>query len=213
MRVRRVGITRAPQSLSAAGSRLAYQAMDYSVAVRWLPEGSPVGVRPGVGAPLELEVSSDGRALVSRIADVLRIWELPPSDGEPHPLASVASLALDAGAEEAVLGDWDGHLRTVSRTDPTLGVARDELGLEFIGHNGPITAVAMDSGRGLAASGGSDGVVRLWDLASGAPTAPFLRHPQGPIQELALSDDGRWVASAAEYAARVWNVADGGLLG
>jgi WD40 repeat protein len=212
LRVRRVGITRAPESLSAAGNRLAYQAMDYSVAVRRLPEGSPVVVRPGVGVPLELELSADGGALASRTADVLRIWQLPPSDGEPHPLAAVASLALDAGADEAVVGDWDGHLRTVSRADPTLGMARDDLGLEYIGHNGPITAVAMDSGRGIAASGGSDGVVRLWDLQSGAPTASFLRHPQGPIQDLTLSEDGRFVASAAEYAARVWDAADGRLL-
>ncbi len=212
LQVRRVAVTRAPESLSAAGNRLAYQAMDYAVAVRNLPEGSPVAVRPGIGRPLELELSADGSALASRTANVLRIWALPPSDGEPQPTAAVASLALDAGADEAVFGDWDGHLRTVSRADPTLGMARDDLGLEYIGHNGPITAVAVDSGRGIAASGGSDGVVRLWDLKSGAPTAAFLRHPQGPIQDLKLSHDGRFVASAAEYAARVWDAADGRLL-
>jgi WD40 repeat protein len=43
------------------------------------------------------------------------------------------------------------------------------------------------------------------------PTAPYMRHPDGPIQAVALSDDGRWVVSAAVDSARVWGTQDGDL--
>ncbi len=209
--VERLGVTRATASLTAQADRLAYQAGDYSIAMRSLDSTAGAAVRAGFRTPLELELAPDGRSLLSRSGSVLRMWQLPASAAAQTALPAVASATLDAAAEQAVLGDWDGHLRTISRGNPTLAAARDDLGLEYIGHNGPITAVAMDAGRVIAASGGSDGVVRLWDLGSGAPTAPFLRHPQGPINAVALSADGRWVASAAEYAARIWRVADGEL--
>jgi WD40 repeat protein len=38
-----------------------------------------------------------------------------------------------------------------------------------------------------------------------------MRHPEGPIRDLELSGDGRWLASAAEYSARVWGTSDGSL--
>ena len=47
--------------------------------------------------------------------------------------------------------------------------ARDSL--SFFGHRGRVTAAAVNSSRGLAATGGNDGIVRVWDLTSGAPIA------------------------------------------
>lgn len=49
-------------------------------------------------------------------------------------------------------------------------------------------------------------------MDSGAPTAPFMRHPQGPVHVVTIGDDGRWLASGAELTARVWNAADGNLV-
>ena len=81
--------------------------------------------------------------------------------------------------------------------------------LSFFGHRGGITAAALSGSRGLAATGGNDGIVRVWDLASGAPTAAVAQPADAPVTIVALSADGRYVASAAARTVRVATVADG----
>ena len=88
----------------------------------------------------------------------------------------------------------------------------DDPEVNYIGHQGSITSIAVNGGSDLIASGGSDGLVRIWELGSGAPTAPFMRHPQGPVNVVTLSSDGQWLASGAEYTARVWRAANGELV-
>ncbi len=53
------------------------------------------------------------------------------------------------------------------------------------GHQGAITALAVDSGRGLLASAGSDGTVRVWDLKTGRQEAA-LAVSRSPVQRLAI---------------------------
>jgi hypothetical protein len=61
----------------------------------------------------------------------------------------------------------------------------------------------------LAATGGNDGIVRVWDVASGAPTVAVMQAVDGAISGVALSADGQYVASAAARVVRVAAVADG----
>jgi hypothetical protein len=81
--------------------------------------------------------------------------------------------------------------------------------LSFFGHRGGITAAALSGNRGLAATGGNDGIVRVWDLTSGAPTAAVAQPADAPVTIVALSADGRYVASAAAGTVRAATVADG----
>ena len=92
---------------------------------------------------------------------------------------------------------------------PVAAAAEARDSLSFFGHRGPVTAVAVNGARGLAATGGNDGIVRVWDLASGAPTAAVAQPVDAPMTIVALSADGLRVASAAGQAVRVANVADG----
>jgi hypothetical protein len=123
-------------------------------------------------------------------------------------------LAIDANARIAALGFRGGNVQVRSSSDLDLdrGDARAKS-VDYIGHRGPVTSLALDASSDLIASGGADGVVRLWDLASVAPTEHFMRHPAGPVHAVALSHDGAWIASAAEYTARIWHADDGRLSG
>jgi hypothetical protein len=75
-----------------------------------------------------------------------------------------------------------------------------------------VTAAALNVSRGLAATGGSDGIVRLWDVASRSPTGIVMQPADAGIALVALSADGGYVASAAERVVRVATVADGRVL-
>ena len=89
----------------------------------------------------------------------------------------------------------------------------DDLAVHYIGHQGAVNSLAVNAAEGVVVSGGRDGLVRMWELDTGAPTAPFMRHPEGPVHAVTISRDGRWIGSAAEYSARVWRAEDGGLAG
>jgi WD40 repeat protein len=75
-----------------------------------------------------------------------------------------------------------------------------------------VTSLALNDPGSLAASGGSDGVVRVWDTRAGERIPFVLRHPAGPISALAFSHDDRWLVSAGPSSVRVFALADGALV-
>jgi cytochrome c len=75
----------------------------------------------------------------------------------------------------------------------------------FDDHDGWVKAVAFLPGdkRALAAGGGE---IWLWDVESGKALHVFKGH-KSEISTLALSSDGKWVASASsDRTARLWNL-------
>ncbi|NNU80386.1 c-type cytochrome [Halovulum dunhuangense] len=75
------------------------------------------------------------------------------------------------------------------------------------GHNAAVNAaIFVDAAR--AVSGGDDFELRLWDIAAGRSTV--LGRHQGKVNHLALSPDGRWVASASwDGTIGLWPLGDG----
>ncbi|MGV9328534.1 WD40 repeat domain-containing serine/threonine protein kinase [Streptosporangium sandarakinum] len=74
------------------------------------------------------------------------------------------------------------------------------------GHTGHVYAVAFDPGGRTLATGGDDGTLRLWDVAS-LRSASALTHA-GPVSAVAFSPDGRLLATGGDdVPVRLWDAA------
>lgn len=79
----------------------------------------------------------------------------------------------------------------------------------FAGHDGPVTGVACSPKGNRLATAGSDGVVRLWDIASGKQVQT-LRGYDGWVHNVAFNADGTLLASASyDAAVIVWELETG----
>lgn len=201
--------------VAAAADSFAYVAPDGHATVRFLNE--PRAARQfrldAATADTRTRLAPDGLRLLTVNDGLMRLWDVdaPPLAADAGD-GDVSALAVDGNGSIVAVGYGGGHVR-VRNADQLRQSAAQSFNVDFIGHRGAVSSLAVNAARNLLASGGADGVVRVWDLVSVSPSEYFLRHPLGPVRAVAISPDGRWVASAAEYSARVWQVRDGALVG
>jgi WD40 repeat protein/tRNA A-37 threonylcarbamoyl transferase component Bud32 len=80
------------------------------------------------------------------------------------------------------------------------------------GHAGCVWGVTLSADGRLALSGGQDGTLRLWDVATGAEVR-VLGGPGSEVRAVALSADGRLALSAGGATLKLWDTATGQELG
>ena len=210
-----IGTTTDPASVSvsAAADGVAYSLDDGLVVVQDLHGArQPQYFRAAGAATPVTRIAPRADRLLTASGALFRLWSVEPSSALASIDRDLSAVALDSGGEVAAFGFRGGYVQAarVSELDQT--PARLDS-VNYIGHRGMVTSLAVNAARNIIASGGSDGVVRIWDLTTGAPSPQFLRHPMGPIRALTLSNDGNLVVSAAEYSARVWETQTGDLRG
>src|SRR5262249_39049051 len=77
------------------------------------------------------------------------------------------------------------------------------------GHDGAIVAIAFVPGSNLLATGGLDGIARLWNSQSGKEVRALKGH-DAQITAIAISPDGSRLATAsADKTVKLWDVATG----
>src|SRR5438874_13346694 len=80
---------------------------------------------------------------------------------------------------------------------------------EFKGHTDLVHSVAVSPDGKQLATAGFDGVVKLWEIASGKNTQTLTGHT-GPVYCVAYRPDGKALASSSlDKTIRRWNLADG----
>ena len=213
---RSLGVTvdAASVSVAADGSTLAFEAFQGHVVARDLAgESEPLNLRVHrAGESIRTRLAPDGSNLITSGGSLLQLWQLDEMGLGTVTDLNVSALALDRAGRIAALGFRDGHIQILTSSQLESGSHRAE-GVDYIGHQGSVSSIAVDASQGSIVSGGDDGLVRIWDIATGAPAGAFMRHPEGPIHAVALSPDGTWILSAGESSAMVWNAADGEMSG
>lgn len=144
-------------------------------------DGSAVGLDPETGAEQQKYAAA------------------VPTAGAPA-AAPLTALALTADGKLLVGTTNTGGLKAWNAADGT------DAGVAF-GHEGAITALAMNPTLPQAATGGADGTVRLWRQPT--PVRSLAHHAK-PIAAVATSGDGKVaVSSADDMTVQIWNLAEG----
>ncbi len=161
----------------------------------------------------DIAILADGQCALSASDDgALKLWsletgrELAVLSGHVYGVNGVAVLP---DGRRAVSASADGTLK-VWDVSPD-GAARRRAQMTLKGHGGGVWAVAaLADGRVL--SGGSDGAVRLWDVAQGVELHAWTRH-SGEVYAVAVTPDGRRaVSGSVDETVRVWDLEQGRLL-
>lgn len=129
--------------------------------------------------------------------------------------AAITALAISPQENLLATGGDDGVIRF---WDPQAG----QLLQSWTGHEGSIETLAISPDGTFLVSGGADKTVRVWDLAAlgdpalpsgdGVPRLQLQGHTE-LINSVAISPDGRWIASgSADRTIRLWQAEDGQLI-
>ncbi len=158
------------------------------------------------GWPESVRFSADGQLLASTVNGAVEIIAPGSSAAREHSrlfptfahAGPVSSATLDASGRFLVTGSGDGAVR-VWDLAPAL-IAEPPFG--WYASQWATTVLFSGRGRYLASA------ARIFDTTSGAPAGPPLR-AEPDDYNIALSADGRRVATAGLRIARVWDAATG----
>ena len=171
------------------------------------------GPFPGAGEELAGGIASVGFAGPDRVyASVLG--------------AGIAAIDLASGASRIVVPQGAGAFvlsrdgrSGVGTSGPAGSFGTGSAALQFdleegmartlSSHGNAVTAVALDSGGTLVATGSFDGTIRVGPTTGEEPHLLLGQEGEGAIYSLAFSPDGRWLAASGEsFAMHVWPVPD-----
>jgi len=189
-----------------------------------LPSGNTMQVFAGhTGAVQSGEFTPDGKRIVSGCADgVLILWDPRSptpifkltSDDARFDLDGITSLGINPSSTLAVVGGAAGGVRVVSLNKgdivATLGGHTEDASIESIAF---IDLPGNAGGAGIAATGGTDGKICIWDLTTLRLRAT-LKHEDAVTTLLThpVPKGHVLVSASADNTLRTWDTRTGTLL-
>jgi len=158
------------------------------------------------GSVNSLSISPDGKSILSASFDAsVKIWdfetgrEISTFEG----FGASVNQAVYAAGGTVIAACSDG---TVRKFDAVSG---REL-LSIAAHNGPVHSAVCNGDASVIATGGFDGLVKIWKSGSLIQT---INAHDGPVTSLALSPDQTRVSSGStDRTVKEWNIANGTML-
>jgi len=149
------------------------------------------------------------RAVLARTAHLLAPTE--PERAVVDILHSRVASDPDWGPQVAALRTICRRPRLVNRwslPDPADPVLQRVL----TGHTGQVNTVTAAPDGSWLATGGNDGTVRIWDVATGQERATLVHRTRRTdwVNAVAIAPDGSWLATGgSDGTVRIWDVATG----
>ncbi|HEY6275227.1 MAG TPA: hypothetical protein VIX86_02740 [Streptosporangiaceae bacterium] len=136
----------------------------------------------------------------------LRLWSVATGRPLPNPTGDTGPLsALAYSPDGRLLAVAQGPTRLIDVWD----LARHRLIARLAGNRGLVWSLAFSPDGRLLASGGADGTVRLWTVATGRQRAVF-RRAAGPVRSVEFAPGGTVLAAASmDGTVWVWDPATG----
>ena len=146
------------------------------------------------------------RVAITRAAHLLAPTQ--PTRAVVDVLHSRAANDPDWGAQVIALRDMCHKPRLVNRWPPP-DLPSPALRRVLTGHTRAVTAIAIAPDGSWLVTGGDDGMVRIWDAATGQVRAILTGHI-GDVNAVAVAPDGSWLAAGgARGMVRIWDAATG----
>jgi cytochrome c len=135
--------------------------------------------------------SPDGSRLYTASYDgTIRVWDTVTGSSEGLVYRhgwSINVMRLLPGGTQILIGANNGAVGIVDIATGAIEILAE--------HEGPVLAVAVWPRHGLAAAGGSDGTIRVWNLDNWV-LLHEMKDPYGPAWSLAISGDGTTIYRA-----------------
>jgi len=153
---------------------------------------------------LSVAFSADNRQIVSGSRDrTIKLWntlgECKYTIEDQGHTEWVSSVRFSPNTQNPMIvsGGWDKNVKIWSLTNC-------KLRFNLTGHTGHINSVCASPDGSLCASGGQDGIARLWDLNKGIFL--YSLEAEDTIHSLSFSPTRYWLCGASNSGVKVWDL-------
>jgi len=164
-------------------------------------DGTVAGILRGhAGEVLSAAFSPDGARVATGGTDgTVRIWE--PVTGQVLTRADVSNYREEAGGDRIAVSTWDGFVHIFDALS-----GRELATMEA---DAPLTTASFSGDTALVASGGLDGVGRVWDSHTGELVAELRGHDPVWMAADFFGQTDRVLTYSDDGTARLWDARSG----